>query len=382
MQRQTHRLFSNSPGTTRELVSLHYGRQETGRKAYLHASLHADEPPGMLVLYHLRRLLDDAEAQQRIAGSIVLVPVANPIGLSQRMLHQSFGRFEFNSAENFNRNYPDLVALLGNDVIDRLGTEKADATANRDRIRKHLGEALAARQASHELDSLRLALVRLAFDADIVLDLHCDNEGVMHLYTETPYWRHAEPLARYLGARVSLLAEGSGSAAGGSFDEALSGLWWRIPRQRAAQGEAIPVLPLATFSATVELRGQTDVNHDDAKRDATALFQYLVREGLIEGQAAPMPALLGEPTPLAGSIPLTAPHGGVVVFRCAVGVDVEIGTPIADIVEPMSGTLTTLTSPIRGCLYARSAERMVQANQSVARIAGPEASRQGALLGP
>jgi len=297
-------------------------------------------------------------------------------------LHQPLGRFELDSAENFNRNYPDLVALLGPALIDRLGSGADDAVANRDLIRKQLSEALDARQPGNELDALRLTLVKLAFDADIVLDLHCDNEGIMHLYTETPYWRSAEPLARYLGARVTLLAEGSGSAAGGAFDEALSGLWWRVPRQCAARGRAVPVLPLATFAATVELRGQVDVTHEQAMQDARQLFAYLTHEGLIECIAAPMPALLGEPTPLAGSIPLTAPHGGVVVFHSAVGADVEVGTPIADIIEPMSGVVTTLTSPVRGVMYARSAERVVQTHQSVARVAGREASRQGALLGP
>jgi predicted deacylase len=91
--------------------------------------------------------------------------------------------------------------------------------------------------------------------------------------------------------------------------------------------------------------------------------------------------LLGEPTPLAGSIPLTAPHGGVVVFHCAVGTDVEVGTPIADVIDVMSGRLTTLTSPVKGCLYARSAERMAAAHQSVARIAGAQPLRTGSLLG-
>jgi predicted deacylase len=378
MQRVTHPLFSNSPGTSRTLVSLHYGGKKSGRKAYLHAGLHADEPPGVLVLHHLSAMLDAAEKEDRISGEIVLVPAANPIGLSQRIQRQPMGRFELDSAENFNRNYPDLVALLGPHIGADLGY---DPVANRDLIRSRLRDALERLSPLTELDSLRLTLVRLAFDSDIVLDLHCDNEGIVHLYSETPYWRAAEPLARYLGAKVTLLAEGSGAAAGGAFDEALSGLWWRLPRQCAADGTAVPALPLATFAVTVELRGQSDVSHQQALADATQLMAYLTHQGLIDGVAPAMPPLLGEPTPLAGSIPLTAPHGGVVVFHCEVGSDVEIGTPIADVVDAMSGTLTTLTSPVKGCLYARSAERMAAAHQSIARIAGTNALRTGALLG-
>jgi predicted deacylase len=378
MQRVTHSLFCNTPGTSRELVSLHFGHKGSGKKAYLHAGLHADEPPGVLVLHHLSALLDAAEQEGRLRGEIVLVPAANPIGLSQRIQRQPMGRFELDSAENFNRNYPDLLALLGPHISQELNH---DPLANRDLIRTRLRDALERLSPLNELDSLRLTLVRLAFDSDIVLDLHCDNEGVVHLYSETPYWRAAEPLARYLAARVTLLAEGSGAAAGGAFDEALSALWWRLPRQCVANGVAVPALPLATFAATVELRGQCDVSHQQALDDARQLMAYLTHEGLLEGQAPPLPPLLGEPTPLAGSIPLTAPHGGVVVFHCAVGTDVEVGTPIADVIDVMSGRLTTLTSPVKGCLYARSAERMAAAHQSVARIAGAQPLRTGSLLG-
>jgi predicted deacylase len=377
MQRVTHRLLSNTPGTSRELVSLHYGKPGSNKKAYLHAGLHADEPPGLLVLHHLLALLDQAEKDGRICGEIVVVPVANPIGLSQRMLRQPMGRFELDSAENFNRNYPDLVALLGPAISTALGS---DPIANRDLIRSKLKDALKCLTPVTELDSLRLTLVSLAFDSDIVLDLHCDNEAIMHLYSETPYWRAAEPLARYLGAKVTLLAEGSGTAAGGAFDEALSGLWWRLPRQCAAAGDAVPPLPLATFAATVELRGQADVTHQQALQDARQLLAYLSYEGLLLGLPTPMPPLLGEPTPLAGSMPVTAPHGGVLVFHCEVGSEVEIGTPIADVVDVMSGTISTLTSPVKGCLYARSALRSVIKHDSVARIAGSAALRSGALL--
>jgi len=52
-----HPLVPPSPGTARELVSLHYGPTGTGRKAAIQASLHADEVPALLVAHHLRRQL-------------------------------------------------------------------------------------------------------------------------------------------------------------------------------------------------------------------------------------------------------------------------------------------------------------------------------------
>lgn len=100
------------PGTTRELVSLHFGNAGLGPKALIQASLHADEPPGLLVAWHLRRELAALEAAGRLRGEIVLVPMANPVGSAQRLLGRALGRFELALGENFNRNYADLSAAV------------------------------------------------------------------------------------------------------------------------------------------------------------------------------------------------------------------------------------------------------------------------------
>src|SRR3546814_11564034 len=51
----------SSPGTARTLTALRFGRPGARPKAYLQAALHADEPPGMLILHHLARLLATAD---------------------------------------------------------------------------------------------------------------------------------------------------------------------------------------------------------------------------------------------------------------------------------------------------------------------------------
>ena len=37
-----------------------------------------------------------------------------------------------------------------------------------------------------ETEALKRLLQSLALDADVVLDLHCDNQAVLHVYTGTP----------------------------------------------------------------------------------------------------------------------------------------------------------------------------------------------------
>jgi predicted deacylase len=365
-----HCLTQNTPGVSIELQSLHYGTPGKGPKATLQAALHADEIPGLLVAHHLRTRLAALEAEGRIVGEIVLVPVANPIGLAQRVLQSVEGRFDLTTGENFNRHYADLFDTVATQVDGKL---TFDPTLNVALIRDALRDAAAALPARSALESLRRALLGLSIDADIVLDLHCDSQAVMHLYTETSVWPQVEPLARFLGCEAALLAEVSGDH---PFDEACSTIW---PRLAARFGGATPI-PSACVAVTVELRGEADVAHELAARDAQALLDYLAWQGLISGAPAQLPESRCEATPLAGSIPVNAPHGGVVAYLLEPGAKVVAGQRLADLVEPMSGLVTPLLSPVDGVFYARETRRFVPAGAGVLRVAGREALRQGKLL--
>ena len=365
-----HSLTQGTPGVAIELQSLHFGTPGRGPKATLQAALHADEIPGLLVAHHLRALLAALEAEGRIVGEIVLVPVANPIGLTQRVLQAVEGRFDLASGENFNRHYADLFDTVAKQVEGRLAF---DPTLNVALIRDALREAAAALPARSTLESLRRVLLGLSIDADIVLDLHCDSQAVMHLYTETSVWPQVEPLARFLGAQAALLADVSGDH---PFDEACSTIW---PRLAARFGSATPI-PSACVAVTVELRGEADVAHELAERDAQALVDYLAWQGVISGAPAALPPARCEATPLAGSMPVNAPHGGVIVYVREPGAVVSAGERLADLVEPMTGLVTPLLSPVDGVFYARETRRFVPAGAGVLRVAGREALRQGNLL--
>lgn len=365
-----HPLLSPAPGTQRELVSLHYGRTG-GPKAYIQASLHGDELPGMLVAHHLRRQLEALEAAGQIRGEIVLVPMANPIGLSQFLLHAHLGRFELMSGENFNRHYPDQIDAVATAVESRLGPDPA---ANVALLRQALKAAVDAAPVDTELQSQRRTLMSLSCDADIVLDLHCDAQAVMHLYTETPCWPDCEPLARFLGARVTLLAQESGD---NPFDEACSQVWWKW---KARFGERFPI-PQACLSVTVELRGATDVTHELAAADAQNIIDFLRWRGLVEGDKPALPEPQGDARPLAGSMPIKAPVPGVLTFLKEVGAQVKAGEVLAHVIDPITAQVTELKSPVDGLFFARDFLRFANAGMRVAKVAGKEALRTGKLLG-
>jgi len=369
MQIRHQPLIAPAVGTSREITSFHYG-PGGGQKVYIQASVHADELPAMLVAWALRRRLAELEAAGRVRGEIVVVPVANPIGLNQHQFGHLYGRFDTNSAQNFNRNFYDLASLVPAQIDAQLG---ADENANRDAIRAALGSALAAVQPKTELESQRLALQRLSYDADIVLDLHCDLEAALHLYTTADLWPEVEPLARYLDAKASLLALNS---IGNPFEEIHSFCWSKL---RERFGARHPV-PLAAISVTIEFRGQRDVAYDLAERDAQAIVDYLTLRGVIDGEPAALPPLSRDATPLAGTEPVIAPASGVLVFRAQTGAWLEAGAPVADIVDPLTDDVHTLRNTVSGVLYARHGTRFATAGMEVARIAGDRPIRDGSLL--
>lgn len=371
-------LPSPSPGTQRTLAVYRYGEPGARPKAYFQAAIHADETPALLVAHHLLQRLGQAEAEGRMLGEVVVVPVANPPGLSQHLNGYLLGRFDFGASGNFNRGFPELP---DQSMLERLEEQLgSDSDANVALIRKALLEAVAERPMRKEMGALKKTLLGLSIDADLVLDLHCDSEAVLHLYAARQHGATALELGTELGVAVLLLEDNPG---GGPFDDANAGPWWRL-RERLGEERAIP---LACFAATVELRGQADVADAYAEGDAAHLMRFLQRRGVLAGAPEPLPPVRCEPTPLEGVDVLVAPAAGVVVYRKALGDWVRAGEVVAEVLDPTDADPATARIPVPsrtdGMLFARQAGRLVRPGQSFCKVAGrvPLAHRQpGKLL--
>lgn len=375
MQRTDHPLLSNSLGSHKTLTSFHFGPAGLGPKVYIQASLHAEELPGMLVAHHLRALLAQAEALGQLRGEVVLVPVANPLGLAQRVDHKPMGRFDLDTSENFNRHYPNLAKATEADVQDMLDE---DGPANVTRVRGAIGRYLHQWTPTTELQSLRRTLLTLAHDADYVLDLHCDCEGVMHFYTEESCWPQLEPLAHYMGSEAILLARNSGS---GPFDECLSGVWWQLAQALHSAGRTV-VLPQGCCSTTIELRGEADVSHALAQTDALAIASFLKHAGVWASETVPaVPQARCAATPLAGSETLYSAVPGLVVFAAQVGQTLKVGDLVAEVIDPIDNRTHLVRAGVAGVMYARIRDRFITTGGELAKIAGATPFRTGELLG-
>jgi predicted deacylase len=356
-------LPSLSPGTRRELTVHHYGTPGARPRAYLQAALHADEHPGLLTLNHLIGMLD--EAPDPILGEIVIVPVANPIGLSQQLHGYLVGRYDFSGGLNFNRDFPEISESIARAVEGKL-TDDADGNAAM--IREALAEAVVGLPCDSELKALRSALLGLSMSSDIVLDVHCDLEALLHIYASYHQRELAVELGADLGADVVLLEEEAG---GSPFDEANAGLWWKL-REHLSDDR----VPLACFAATVELRGQADVSDELAEADAANLYRFLQRRGVIGGDPGPLPEPRCEPTPLDGTDVIGAPSAGIVAYRKKLGELVKKGEVVAEIVdltaEDPKNARTPVVSRADGLLFSRQVQKLVTPGTSVCKIAGAE----------
>ena len=368
-------LPSMTPGTSRSIAVHRFGVAGGRPKFYLQAAIHANELPGAMALHHLMPMLVAADRAKRIRGEIVVVPTVNPIGLSQLVGNNHLGRYDFLGRENFNRNWLDLSGAIADRVGDTLG---ADATRNVATIRKAALAALGAIRPANELQTLRVEIMKLSADADVVLDLHCDMHAILHLFISRRDWPGAaRELAADIGAEATLYNEPYPEAL--TFSGVHSSLWPRLAARFPGAN-----IPQATLSATIEYRGQHNVTHALGEADAASLYRYMVRRGAITGRAGALPRLKTEATPIAGMDVGYAPKTGFVVFQARKGQRVRKGETICEIIDPADSRgpkgRTAVPSRTDGIVFSRRPDgRVTWPGMVLFRIAGrkPLAHRKG-----
>lgn len=367
----SHRVFrmdlqQTSTGTSRHIVAHEFGEPGARPRIYVQAAMHADEAPAMLVAHHLIRKLQ--ERSDAIEGSIVVVPLANPVGLSQRMLALHVGRGDLGAGGNFNRRFPDLRAAVREEVKHKLtGAQAADSQT----VRAALKKAIAAVPAHDELTELRRELMNLAVDAEFVLDLHTHYEGTVYMYTNAVDPLAADELGALSGCQALLIDRGGEPAPGGlSLDQACD-LAWR--------GLADLGVAHRCFTATMEYRGQVDVSDELAEADAEALVQFMIRRGVIAGQPSELPEPHCAATPVEAVAHLTPPGPGVVVYHRNPGDRIAAGDLVAEVVDPAAEDPTAARAPVLapcdGVLFGRLISRIARPGVVLASIATDDAAK-------
>lgn len=366
----------DAPGVQTELNYFRIGAPDAAQKVYLQAALHADEQPGIMVLHHLLPLLKQADADGLLNAQFVVFPMVNPLGMSDIGFGQHQGRYNRASGVNHNRQWPDLFQAVRDEVAADLTDDPAENTrVVRDAIRAWLAQAnpvTALQQQQH-------IVLQEAYDADFVLDLHCDNDSLMHIFSVPQSTEVMQSLSDWMGAAATLMAEDSG---GHSFDEVWSTVWLKL----AAAFPDKPI-PLACHSATLEYRGRFDVfdalNLDDAER----LYGFLQTQGLIGGELIrPQPAATAEPTDLAATEFTRVDEAGLLAYQVELGDTVKKGDVLAELIALEGAGAFSKRTPVLagtdGLVLSRKIQKYVWPGCTIAKVVGSErlASRTGKLL--
>ncbi|MBK9605041.1 MAG: succinylglutamate desuccinylase/aspartoacylase family protein [Betaproteobacteria bacterium] len=237
---------------------------------------------------------------------------------------------------------------------------------------------LKSMQPVNELQTMRVEMMKLSIDADVVIDLHCDMDAALHLFTAQPdIGGTAQELAADLGVAATMYNEPYAQSL--TFSGVNGSLWPRLAERFPAAA-----IPQACFSTTLELRGQHEVTHALGAADARNLYRYLVRRGVIAGRAAALPRLKSAPTPISGMDVGYCPRNGYLTYHAPAGARVKKGDAICDIIDPADPRGAAARTPMRartdGILFSRKRNGALAWPGAVAfRIAGakPLAHRKG-----
>jgi predicted deacylase len=297
-----------------------------GPAVYIQANMHGAEVQGNAVIFQLLELLQHCDLQ----GNITLVPYANPVACNHKNGEYTLGRFDPITGVNWNRMYH-----FDESVIAPFSEKYLDATEqdiNHDFKQLMLNEI--EQKLDHNIFGLttgqRIAyqLQRLAYQADIVLDLHTGPISSKHLYCP----EYAQASASYFDIPHTLLIPNEFD---GAMDEATFCPWWSLQQAFEQQGRKF-VMGQGLFnkeSFTVELGSQEQIDLDIAKEDALSILSYLQYKDVIADDSYQPQQMTRYACYLNDYKALYSPMGGMVDYLADFGTVLDTGEPLARILR-------------------------------------------------
>lgn len=293
-----------------------------GPKVYIQSSIHGAEVQGNVVIYHLIQTLKTTP----IHGEIILVPNCNPVGTNIKAGEYTLGRFDPVNGTNWNRGYyfdPQLVDQFADSVAD---DEPLSA------VKKRFREAI-----KHEIDNrlndtwglglaqqLNLKLQQLAFDADMVIDIHNGPVSTRHIYVP----EYAQASASLFNIPHVILIPNKFA---GALDEATFCHWWTLQDRLSEKRQQIVDLEIEAF--TLEMGSQEVISFTDGEYDANSLLCYLNAKGcLVDADYSPQ-QMERVAVKLKDYKILYTQQGGIVEYLAAPGARVKQGEPLARVLN-------------------------------------------------
>lgn len=342
-------MFKRTNITTRKLadgstltipVFTFEGKNPYAPHVYIQSSIHGAEVQGNGIILHLI----DHFVKHPPFGTIVLVPNVNPFSINQRLGDYGYSRFDPNTGDNWNRLYDNISCRTSLEktsddqiVIEEflLGTNPSTPTAaviNKLQIEilNRLDKRLEGQHSYGK--KLALQIQRMASEADIVLDLHCDTISLPHLYT--PNYAIDSARAFNIPYIISIPEKFAGA-----LDEASFCPWSNLAR--VWNNSIYPKPHVEAF--TLEFGSQEILDLEAAKQQALGIIHYLAKKQVCDDVAY-------ERTneqyvcPLAELHNIYAPQGGYISHFAPLGRVVQANEPLLEILKISDLNASTVTN--------------------------------------
>ncbi|MGB0494898.1 MAG: succinylglutamate desuccinylase/aspartoacylase family protein [Kangiellaceae bacterium] len=302
---------------------------------YIQANMHGAEVQGNAVIFQLLELLKYIE----INADITLVPYANPVGCNHKNGEYTLGRFDPITGVNWNRMYyfnESVVAPFAEGYVE---CEESEIESSYKQLLLNEIE----QQLDHNIYGLttgkRIAyqLQRLAYQADIVLDLHTGPISSKHLYCP----EYCSTSARYFDIPHTIFIPNNFD---GALDEATFCPWWQLQVEFRKLGRDIDITKgiLNKESFTVELGSQEQIDLKVAHQDALSILSYLNYKGVISEKLANHNQVPQQFLPqsmkrygcyLKDYKAFYSPMGGMIDYLAEFGKPLPAGEPLARILR-------------------------------------------------
>jgi uncharacterized protein len=269
----------NPAGDSFGITLYHLEGEAPGPHVHIQSSVHGAEIQGNAVIFQLIDYL----LNNPFKGSFTFIPCANPMAINQKIGTQTFGRFNANSGDNWNRNYLDLLTLntdmTGLDLdafIDRhQGHSQEEMNKN---FKAQINDSLKSsfdfysQRGISENKKLNIILQKLASKADIVLDLHTGPKAIRYLYIG----EFEKEKAKDLCFPFNLIIPNEFD---GAMDEACFMPW--VGLKKKMDERSLPFeIPFESY--TVELGSEEDLSFEEAKNDAHKLLHLFSKRNILE----------------------------------------------------------------------------------------------------
>lgn len=312
----------NASGRNMHVPLYRFKGSQPGPKVYIQSSIHGAEVQGNVVIYHLIRLL----RENALRGEVILVPNCNPVGTNIKAGEYTLGRFDPVNGTNWNRGYYYDAEHVWQFAESVSADEPLDSVKKR--FRADIKDCIQARLESTWgiglAQRLNLKLQQLAFDADIVIDLHNGPVSTRHVYVP----EYARQAAHYFNIPHVILIP---NVFAGALDEATFCPWWTLQDALSARFGRPVSFNVEAF--TLEMGSQEVISFAEGEYDALSVMSYLGHKGCFVEHGYVPDNIRRVAVWLRDYKTLFTQRGGIVEYLAAPGRQVKQGEPLARVLN-------------------------------------------------